>query len=527
MYRFLAIVSVFLCWAIMGTGAVNALCPEKMISYWELNEDNSGASGSFFDTFGNNDAICSNGCPIISDQGVVGNSQIFNGYNTGINAPAGNIYNFGATDSFSIELWVKRSPGISSREVLIGRDDARTSMQWRLSVEASGKAAFSLTSADGESKLIEGNKTLDNMKWHHIAVVRDAENRENRLYVDGKIEDSENIIYNSGFKSTAPINIGYLDGSTPGSFFNGSMDEIAIYRRVLTLNEIKMHYYLSRGYCALGGVTNRASQNNTPVRIMPLGDSITYDTQKDDMRSAALRTGYRWPLWLWLENGDIQVDFVGSEKAGQDVLPAFDYDNAGFPGIKAGQLAFLLDTGINPYPDPDEPIDEIQGSGDSYLQYYSPDVILLHIGTNDHPETNTAGVEDILDEIDEYSEHATVILAKIINRVDFSQDTTTYNNNLEIMADNRIADGDKIILVDMEDGADIIYELTGDGGDMNDNIHPGLVVNPFVVDSGYGKMADVWFASLEDVLPQYIKPEDDDSNGSGSGSWCFISAISN
>ena len=64
------------------------------------------------------------------------------------------------------------------------------------------------------------------------------------------------------------------------------------------------------------------------------------------------------------------------------MLPAFDYDNAGFPGIKAGQLAFLLDTGINPNPDPDEVITK-----GPYLQYYSPDVILLHIGTNDHPET--------------------------------------------------------------------------------------------------------------------------------------------
>ena len=26
------------------------------------------------------------------------------------------------------------------------------------------------------------------------------------------------------------------------------------------------------------------------------------------------------------------------------------------------------------------------------------------------------------------------------------------------------------------------------------------------MDSGYGKMADVWFASLEDILPQYTKP---------------------
>ena len=95
------------------------------------------------------------------------------------------------------------------------------------------------------------------------------------------------------------------------------------------------------------------------------------------------------------------------------------------------------------------------------------------------------------------------------------------------MANNRIANGDKIILVDMENDADIIYELTANGGDMNDNLHPDLAVDPFIVDSGYGKMADVWFASLEDILPQYIKPEDDDSDDSGSGLWCFISAISN
>ncbi len=82
---------------------------------------------------------------------------------------------------------------------------------------------------------------------------------------------------------------------------------------------------------------------------MPLGDSITYDSHSNETRPAAERTGYRWPLWLWLENADYPVDFVGSEKAGQDVLPAFDYDNAGFPGITADQLAVLLKTGFNQF----------------------------------------------------------------------------------------------------------------------------------------------------------------------------------
>ena len=522
MNRLLAAVSVLFCWAIIDTGTVKAQCPEKMISYWELNEDNPVAPGDFVDTIGTNDAICSSNCPDISSQGVVNNSQIFNGINTGIDAPANTAFDFDDSDSFSIELWINRSSGIFSREILIGRDDADTSMQWWLSISASGKAAFTLTSSGGQSKRIEGSKSLDNTKWHHIAFIRDAENNENRLYVDGKIEVSENIIYNSGFYSTAPINIGYLDGGSPDSFFNGSMDEIAIYRRVLTINEIRMHYYLSRGYCnSYDQPRGYRNSSDQPVKIMPLGNSITYDSHSGESRTAGARTGYRWPLWLWLDNANYSVDFVGSEEAGQDVLPAFDYDNAGFPGITADQLAFLLDTGINPNPDPDEMI-----TTGPYLEDYSPDVILLHIGTNGLEPDDTTGVENILDEIDEYSENITVILAKIINRVNYSQDTTTYNNNLETMANNRIANGDKIVLVDMEDGADIIYELTGNDGDMYDNLHPDLVVNPYVVDSGYGKMADVWFASLEDILPRYMKPEDGDSDDSGSG-LCFISAINN
>ena len=246
MNRLLAAVSVLFCWAIIDTGTVKAQCPEKMISYWELNEDNPVTPGDFVDTIGTNDAICSSSCPIISSQGVVNNSQIFNGINTGIDVPAKTMFDFDGSDSFSIELWINRSSGIFSREILIGRDDADTSMQWWLSISASGKAAFTLTSSGGQSKRIEGSKSLDNTKWHHIAFIRDAENHENRLYVDGKIEVSENIIYNSGFYSTAPINIGYLDGGSPDSFFNGSMDEIAIYRRVMTTNEISMHYYLSQ-----------------------------------------------------------------------------------------------------------------------------------------------------------------------------------------------------------------------------------------------------------------------------------------
>jgi ribosomal protein L31 len=55
--------------------------------------------------------------------------------------------------------------------------------------------------------------------------------------------------------------------------------------------------------------------------------------------------------------------------------------------------------------------------------------------------------------------------------------------------------GDKIIIVDMEHGAGIDYHLSSDSppGDMWDNLHP--------FETGYEKMANIWFSAIATVLP--------------------------
>ena len=48
------------------------------------------------------------------------------------------------------------------------------------------------------------------------------------------------------------------------------------------------------------------------VRIMPLGDSITYDNYSGDTRPSSIRTSYRSHLWWELQDNGYNVDFVGS-----------------------------------------------------------------------------------------------------------------------------------------------------------------------------------------------------------------------
>jgi lysophospholipase L1-like esterase len=128
---------------------------------------------------------------------------------------------------------------------------------------------------------------------------------------------------------------------------------------------------------------------------------------------------------------------------------------------------------------------------------------LLHIGTNDI----TAGDQDanevngILDVIDDYEDandkHVTVILALIINRMDHNEATTVFNSDVNNMALNRIANGDDIIIVDMEHALNY-------PDDMYDTRHPN--------DTGYAKMADVWYNALAARLRG-------DINGDGFVDW--------
>jgi hypothetical protein len=114
-------------------------------------------------------------------------------------------------------------------------------------------------------------------------------------------------------------------------------------------------------------------------------------------------------------------------------------------------------------------------------------IVLLHIGSNGL-DSDPSDVEDILTEIDRYesdfNSEITVFLARIINHKTYSPTVTEFNDNVVAMAQGRIEiDGDKIIIVDMEDGAGIDYP-----SEMTDEIHPRI--------SAYEKMAELWYAHL-------------------------------
>jgi len=198
------------------------------------------------------------------------------------------------------------------------------------------------------------------------------------------------------------------------------------------------------------------------TRIMPFGDSITYDNRHNEDRPVGLRTGYRVHLYNLLKKQGLDFDFVGSVRAGQDVQPPFDPDNEGHPGEDNTYLSSHV------Y---------------DFLSINPADIILIHAGTNHHSNLTLEvnAMNHMLDEIDRYEADSgiavRVVLAQIIPRMN-DQFIPQYNNDLGVLAYDRIAKGDNIILVDMENGANL------QDGDWHDGTHPN--------DKGYAKMAPVW-----------------------------------
>ncbi len=246
-------------------------------------------------------------------------------------------------------------------------------------------------------------------------------------------------------------------------------------------------------------------KSQTPLRIMPLGNSITYDSIFSDTRDIGDKVSYRYQLYQLLTAEGYTFDFIGSESTGGNYLPAGYTDNAGFPGISAAQLLNLLQTGEN---DREGGICELPSCPQDYLDYYDPDIILLHIGTNGLTDSASApgivdDIADILDYIDTYETSAgktiPVFLAQIINRAGTSASgnhlpTSYLNDLLPPMLATRGTD--VVRLIDMETGAGISYRYSPPG-DMIDYLHPAP--------SGYTKMGTTWYNALESY--NYMAPD--------------------
>jgi len=209
------------------------------------------------------------------------------------------------------------------------------------------------------------------------------------------------------------------------------------------------------------------AQSPPPIRIMPLGDSITHGAG-----GTSNRGGYRGPLYDLLTAAGYNVDFVGTQTGNSSLIP--DQNHQGHSGWRIDQLLSNMDQWLGSIAD--------------------PDVVLMHIGTNDfgqNYQTATAidRLESLIVKIATARPHAHIIVTNLMERVGTANDNiiSQFNPFVEGIVTEQAALGRKVTFLDMRSAVPL--------SDMPDNLHPNQ--------TGYDKMAAAWNTAIQAVITPY------------------------
>lgn len=228
----------------------------------------------------------------------------------------------------------------------------------------------------------------------------------------------------------------------------------------------------------------QADGQTSVIRIVPLGDSITQGVGNDYPEYKGYDT-YRRRLYRLLINAGYQVDFVGSMSkmvnCGAPAHEDFDPDHEGHFAWRTDHIINGVSRGC-------------RGAGklSDWLKTYTPDIALVHLGTNDIFQRQS--VDSTLNELRKIirilrsdNNGVAVFLARIlpVNDKDSNERIVRLNTRMDEVAADMDQPGSRVIIVDQYSGFDPVADLF-------DGVHPNL--------QGEEKMAQRWFEAIDAYL---------------------------
>jgi len=175
-----------------------------------------------------------------------GGGLAFDGTDDYVNIPDSNIWDL--TGDYTITIWLKRASfDITVSEIAIGRMTSDStwwhtpySVAFEADVGDRDKPVFSIQQSAGAWECVYSNEAITDMNWHYIVGIK--EGAYLRIYVDGTLRNSANVGTGDPYLTNTPLLIGAAYTSGSYGFFNGTIDEVGIYHRALSAEEIKQLY---------------------------------------------------------------------------------------------------------------------------------------------------------------------------------------------------------------------------------------------------------------------------------------------
>jgi len=114
-----------------------------------------------------------------------------------------------------------------------------------------GDIRFFWEYGSGTNVWTDFNTNLNTGQWYHLVAVRNTSEMKVYLYLDGALFSSQTYSNNPTGGTTSQLRIG---ADSSGYYFDGTIDEVVLWNRVLSPLEIDQIYFFQSGSCASGSV---------------------------------------------------------------------------------------------------------------------------------------------------------------------------------------------------------------------------------------------------------------------------------
>lgn len=194
------------------------------VAYWRLNELSGTTAASLVGSF---PGTISGGVTL-NQPGALADGDLAMAFNGSDGKARVAAPTYAVPNTFTVEVWFKTTSN-AQMGCWSNREGNPAGLYFGL---GSGKAFTYHTSATPPQ--INGTRVVNNGSWHHYVLAHDGATA--RIYLDGVLDTSAAQTHPGG---TGIISIGCDQPNS--AFWNGSLDEVAVYPTALTAQQIADH----------------------------------------------------------------------------------------------------------------------------------------------------------------------------------------------------------------------------------------------------------------------------------------------
>lgn len=208
---------------------------ESMISYWRFDE---GSGTTAYDSVGGNDGTVYGPA---RTTGMVDGALCFDGVNDYVGKDTGKL-DF-APSSFTISAWIKPREVTGGWRTILEYDrydGGGPATSWfGIWLTRNGNFHFRI----GHPTTINSLTILEPNNWYLLTATYNATNNQATLYINGAYDNSAILSPAHYWNAPAHSTISVGRRITGGEYFNGTIDEVAVWNRTLGPSEIQQHYW--------------------------------------------------------------------------------------------------------------------------------------------------------------------------------------------------------------------------------------------------------------------------------------------